>query len=346
MEPVTHMLTGAVLARAGFNRRAAYAVVAMAVAAELPDIDMLWAAGGPVTEFEHHRGITHTFLAIPVEAAVVTAVVYGFWRLRGRPETKAAQRWGLLFGGVLLALCSHILLDWTNNYGVRPFFPFDPHWYAGSFVFIFEPVLFGILVLALVLPGLFGLINSEVQSRETRFASSNWALGGLVLVLALYVFRFNEHAKALQLAAQDGPAEATRFFASPQPTNPYVWSTVAETPSVYRLGTVNTKSGLAEALRPSDTIYKPQSSLALLAAKRSYLGRVYLDWSSWPVLEESQDNSDPNHPLERVTFSDARFFYGAVIRGGKRPLSGSVLLDMSAPEGDRVVEMRMGRVQK
>ena len=346
MEPVTHLLTGAVLARAGFNRRAAYATVAMAVAAELPDIDMLWSAGGPVTGFEHHRGITHTFLAMPVEAAVVTAVAYGFWRLRGRPETKAVQRWGLLFGGVLLALCSHILLDWTNNYGVRPFFPFDPHWYAGSFVFIFEPVLFAILVLALVLPGLFGLINSEVGAQRRKFASSGWALGGLVLVLALYVFRFNEHAKALRLAEQDGPAEATRFFASPHPMNPYVWSTVAETPSVYQLGTVNTRSGLAEALRPADTIYKPQNSLALLAAKRSYLGRVYLDWSSWPVLAEEADSSDPNHPLTIVTFADARFLYAPVMRGGKVPLSGSVLLDMSAPEGDRVVEIRMGRVQK
>ena len=48
MEPVTHVLTGACLARAGFNRRAAYATLAMAVAAEFPDIDSLWAFRGPV----------------------------------------------------------------------------------------------------------------------------------------------------------------------------------------------------------------------------------------------------------------------------------------------------------
>ena len=33
MEPVTHFLTGAVLARAGFNRRTAYATLAMTLAA-------------------------------------------------------------------------------------------------------------------------------------------------------------------------------------------------------------------------------------------------------------------------------------------------------------------------
>ena len=48
MEPVTHFLTGAVLARAGFNRKAAYATLAMTLAAETPDLDTLWSVGGPV----------------------------------------------------------------------------------------------------------------------------------------------------------------------------------------------------------------------------------------------------------------------------------------------------------
>jgi inner membrane protein len=65
MEPVTHFLTGAVLSRAGFNRRTAYATLAMTLAAEAPDLDVLWAIRGPVASFQHHRGITHTFLRRP-----------------------------------------------------------------------------------------------------------------------------------------------------------------------------------------------------------------------------------------------------------------------------------------
>ena len=34
MEPITHLMTGAVLARTGFNRKAAYATLAMTIAAE------------------------------------------------------------------------------------------------------------------------------------------------------------------------------------------------------------------------------------------------------------------------------------------------------------------------
>ena len=51
MEPVTHFLTGACLGRSGFNRKTAYATLAMTLAAEAPDLDMFWRLRGPVDEF-------------------------------------------------------------------------------------------------------------------------------------------------------------------------------------------------------------------------------------------------------------------------------------------------------
>src|ERR1700736_940248 len=184
MEPITHLMTGACLARAGFNRKAAYAGVAMTIAAELPDIDVLWGIGGPIAAFQHHRGWTHTFLGMPVQTAAVVGVAWLWhrWKLRtggtryevqgtrdGVKKGPAPVRWGLLFLFVLVALGSHLLLDWTNNYGLRPFFPFNPRWYSGSIVFIFEPVLFVMLLGALVVPALFGLIGAEVGAKRTRF---------------------------------------------------------------------------------------------------------------------------------------------------------------------------------
>src|SRR5579875_3408268 len=84
MEPVTHLMTGAVLSRAGFNRKAAYATLAMTLAAEAPDLDTLWSIRGPVAAFQHHRGITHTFLGLPFEAAAILAAVWLLhrWRVR------------------------------------------------------------------------------------------------------------------------------------------------------------------------------------------------------------------------------------------------------------------------
>ena len=320
MEPVTHMLTGAVLSRAGLNRKAAYMTVAMVIAAEFPDIDTVWGALGPVASLEHHRGITHTFLGLPVEAAVLTAGFYAWHRWRGR-ATRTPVSWGWLYGGMLVALLSHLLLDWTNNYGVRPFFPFNPRWYAGSFVFIFEPVLFLILLAALVGPALFGLINAELGARRPLFRGRPSAIAGLIGIALLYALRFGEHAKALALTAQNAPASFLRASASPYPVNPFLWHVVADDGDHYQLQTMHTNTGLSDQPMPQDTLYKPAATLPLLVAKRSYLGRIYLDWSQYPVLNETIDTSDPNHRLSSVLFSDARFYYNVSFFHG-RPESG------------------------
>src|SRR5450755_4857162 len=135
LEPVTHFLTGACLARAGFNRKTAYATLAMTLAAEAPDLDVLWAFRGPVAAFQHHRGITHTLIAAPFVALVTTVVVWGIHKLR-KKKPKIEVRWGLVWLFSLIAALSHLLLDFTNNYGLRPFFPFNDKWYSWDIVFI------------------------------------------------------------------------------------------------------------------------------------------------------------------------------------------------------------------
>ena len=71
------MLTGACLSRAlGFPRRARYATLACVIAAELPDADFVYRIGGPVTYFQHHRGWTHAFWSLPLQAIFVVGLMY------------------------------------------------------------------------------------------------------------------------------------------------------------------------------------------------------------------------------------------------------------------------------
>ena len=76
MEPVTHFLTGACIGRVGFNRRTAYATLAATLAAEAPDLDIVWGWAGPVAGLAHHRGITHTLIAAPFVALAATGAVW------------------------------------------------------------------------------------------------------------------------------------------------------------------------------------------------------------------------------------------------------------------------------
>src|SRR5580692_10256145 len=202
MEPITHFLTGACIGRAGLNRKTACATVVATLAAEAADLDIFWGFDGPVEELKRHRGITHTFLGAPFVAAVIVAVIglSHTWlerrRARRRPPSavpddappsrrKPPLRWLWLYATALIASLSHILLDWTNNYGVRPFFPFNPRWYAGSFMFIAEPVLWVLILLALAVPWVLGLADREIGVRRPVFRGRSWAIFALLATFIL-----------------------------------------------------------------------------------------------------------------------------------------------------------------
>ena len=375
MEPVTHVLTGACLARSGLNRKAAYATAVMAVAAEFPDIDTLWSLRGPVSGFAHHRGITHTFLGIPFEAALLVGLAWLFHRHRTktrstrgsvRVQDAAPVRWGVLFLCAVLALLSHILLDYTNNYGVRPFFPFSAHWYAGSFVFIVDPLILVLLSAGLVLPLLFGLIKGEIGSKREVFQGAGWARAALVGLVALWCLRAYAHGRALELAGQQtmrapvdtaenqpGPSTedtgalappttrpmlpSSRSLASPDPFSPFRWYLASDFGPVYQLATVEL---LQNAYVPYRLLNKPEPSPCLRAAQTSRLGQVYLNWSPMPWLSASTDIPGELARADAaciVRLEDPRFMSSSSLltRGKQAPLTGTVLVD---PHGRIVAE--------
>ena len=134
MDPVTHMLTGACVSRAGLNRKSGLATLTLILALEAPDLDSLWYFGGSVAGLQHHRGITHSLVGAPFVAGVVTAGVYVIyrWMKRSGREPKLPPNWKLLYFYALAGALLHLFQDFTNNYGVRPFAPFIPNGIRGT----------------------------------------------------------------------------------------------------------------------------------------------------------------------------------------------------------------------
>ena len=309
MEPITHFLTGACLGRAGLNRKTALATLTLTLAAEAPDLDVLSRFGGPAFGFAHHRGFTHSFLGLPLDAAAVVGFVYLIWRLRGRKvkDPNLPPRWGLLFLYACLAGVSHILLDFTNNYGVRPFWPFSEKWYSWDIVFIFEPILFGFLLLGLIVPSFFSLIDNEVGARSRRPRGRVAATLALLGVILLWGLRDYEHRRAVSaLAARTYQnAEPLRVSAFPTMTNPFHWYGVVETPAFFALAPVDSLGPEVDPEGRLEIRYKPEETPVTLAAKNSYLGRVYLDWAQYPITEtETLDSPEAGYIVE---FVDLRF---------------------------------------
>ena len=352
MEPVTHFLVGACIGRAGLNRKTVYATLAAILAAEAADLDVLWAFGGPVEELKHHRGITHTFLGAPVVAGVVVGLVWLLNRWveahrrrklaaapartveRGAPGPRLPQpvRWGWLYSTALISALSHLLLDWTNNYGLRPFFPFNPRWYAGSFVFIAEPVLWALLLL--------GLVAGEIGARRKEFRGRGWAIFALAGMVVLWGWRWAEHAHAQALVenTQITAVPVKRVALEPYPINPFRWHAILETADFYQTAEIDTRSGEIDSDPRRDVLFKPSATAATEAAKRTPLGQAYLDWGTWAVVRDvgqepvagmNAPELGPNRTWTTVEFSDLRFAYSYLGTGratGRSPLGGWVYI--------------------
>ncbi|MFY9559740.1 MAG: metal-dependent hydrolase [Terriglobales bacterium] len=311
MDPVTHFLLGATLSRAGLNRKTALATATMTLAAEAPDLDILGYFGGSVYGFAHHRGFTHSFLGLPLVAAVVVGFMYLVWRLvrRRTRDPNLLPRWGVLFGYAYLAGLSHILLDFTNSYGVRPFWPLSERWFSWDIVDIWEPVLWMVLILGLILPSFFSLINEEIGARRKgppgRFAATVALLG----VCACWGFRDYEHRRAVAILESQTyqGAEPLRISAYPYRINPFRWYGVAETPAAFAMMNVDSLMPEVDPEGRMQIRYKPEETPATLAAKKSYLGRVYLDWTQYPVTETEQ--VDEVSVAYVVRFRDLRYSY-------------------------------------
>ena len=298
----------------------------MTLAAEAPDLDVLGRFRGPVFGFAHHRGFTHSFVGLLIVSAVVVGFMYVVWRLRGRRtnDPDLPPRWGLLFGLAYLAGLSHILLDFTNNYGVRPFWPFWERWYEWDIVFIVEPLLLAVLTLGLVVPALFGLVDQEIGRKLKGPRGRGAAIAALAAMVLLWGVRDFEHRRAVNAlwALRYEKAEPVRVGAFPTYLNPFVWHGVVETQEFFAVADVDSSVPDVDPGNSLQRIDKPVETPATLAAKASYLGRFYVDWARFPITH-TEPTPDGGYI---VYFHDLRFGQ-SLPAGGRSPLSAGVVLD-------------------
>lgn len=147
MDNLTHSLVGATAAKAGLERLSPGATLLCILAANSPDADVAILLFGDRWDYlQHHRGITHSIIGTAFLALLLPLIFYAvdrLWaRLRGHPPK--TQFRGLLIASLIVS-ATHPLLDWTNNYGVRPLLPWSPRWFYGDLVFIIDPFLWVVL---------------------------------------------------------------------------------------------------------------------------------------------------------------------------------------------------------
>ncbi|MEP6766675.1 MAG: metal-dependent hydrolase [Gemmatimonadaceae bacterium] len=197
MDNVTHALAGCLLAEATtvflekrgvtVTRRVRSALFAVGIiSAELPDTDLLYAGNvlgmGKLGYMLHHRGYTHT-----VVFAIVGALLVWWAALALRKELRDGSLKGTILTLALVGTFSHLALDYSNSYGVHPFWPMSGQWYYGDAVFIIEPWL-----MIAVLPPLLLLVRGKV-------GKSIYGVTLAAVILATWMIGFVERDVAIAI---------------------------------------------------------------------------------------------------------------------------------------------------
>jgi inner membrane protein len=302
MDNITHTLTGLALSRAGLNRWHPQAAVLLMLSANAPDADIVAASRGSLAYFEAHRGITHAIASAPVMAMLCVLVVGAFSRsLRG---WKAA--WGLC----LIGVASHLLLDWTNAYGIRLFLPFSGNWLHLDLNNLIDLWIWAVLFLAWLGPWLGRLVSSEMGAP----AGSGRALALFALsFIVVYDFgRGLAHQRAVETlnarVYQGGPP--IRAAAFPESfANPFVWSGWIERPDFVMHFEIN----LREDFDPAKgvIIYKAQPGPAINAAREVQPVEAFLKFAQYP-LWQVVPVAEPEG-ARRVELHDWRFPFTASV---------------------------------
>src|SRR6478672_8893094 len=143
MDPFTHTLVGLTAAKTGLEKLSPLATTVCVLAANSPDSDIIV---GLTTDrwnyLHHHRGITHSIVGVIALALIVPTLVWLIdwaWARFRKQRAKSRYRGLLLVSAI--ATATHPLMDWTNNYGVRPFLPWSGRWVYGDLVFIVDPYI-------------------------------------------------------------------------------------------------------------------------------------------------------------------------------------------------------------
>ncbi len=302
MDNLTHTLTALALSQAGLNRKTRFATVVLIVGGNLPDVDLVASFAGSATYLKYHRGITHSIPGITVLAAVLAGIAYYLGRKAAPPKKSAPQLHGWwLLGLAWIATASHLVMDFTNSYGVRPFLPFSGRWYARDIIYVIDPLLWGLLATGLGLPVIFRLVSEEVGAKKPGFQRG--AIFSLCSLVLLWGLRDLAHRRVLSQLdshtyARDNPRRVGAF---PSPLNPFAWTGVVETDSAFHVLPANALDDDVDA-EHTRVFRKAEPSPALEAAMKTRTAIIFSDFARfpWAQSEESEGGFE-------VTLRDLRF---------------------------------------
>ena len=280
---------GLFLARTGLDELTPRATAIMVVAANVPDIDVVSWLGGNAAYLHYHRNITHSLIAAPLMALLAVALV--------RMISKTPLRWRNAWIVALIAVASHLILDFTNVYGIRFLLPFSGRWFHQDIASVVDLGIWAILFLGVAAPFLTRLVGSEIGERNPNAGKAGLAVIALLLLAGYDYGRSLLHDRAVAIMDSHtyNGLGSRRVGAFPE-QNPLLWTGIAELSNAFVEVPLDLRGSFHEA--DEQTYFKPPRTQSIEAALQTLPFQRLLEFVQWPlwILE-------PN----RVSLVDLRF---------------------------------------
>ncbi len=220
MDPLTHGLSGALLARATWSARDAARGLGAAertavgfAAALFPDIDYVVFWVDPLRYINVHQGWTHSLVLMPVWALLLAPLLaHAVARWTGR-----LRKWRAYYGICVLGIGAHIGGDVITAYGTELWAPLSGMRLAWPIAFVIDPYFCAILI-----AGLWGAFRFR-SARPAR-----WGLLGLGAYLCVQALCWYQALGLARHHAERRNQEAAEVQAFAQPFSPFNWKLIAE----------------------------------------------------------------------------------------------------------------------
>jgi LexA-binding, inner membrane-associated putative hydrolase len=321
LDNLTHSLFGLTLARTPLGRGGRATTVALLLASNAPDIDIVATAGGAARYLQWHRGPTHGPLGIVGLGLLVAAIVAMGDRWWPPNTDRPRARLGHLWIVSMIAVAFHVLMDLPTSYGTRTLSPFAWTWFAEDW----EPIV-DIYVLAILGAGLwFGRARTATnrlarQSSWLTQAGMRNAAIALTLMVVNYGVRAVSHHEAIVRAPRifgaqlPGPCHdavpsgqpmdhwprtsnpepsdrqgrcLVEIAATPDFLSPFRWRLIAHLSDAYEVRRVDLLSGTgrqpASNVRIVATHYPNVWTPAIRKAAQSPAAQTFLGFSRFPA---------------------------------------------------------------
>ena len=294
MDPVTHAITSFALARGFFPRRPWWFVLGVVLAGTIADLDLVSALVGPGPYLTSRHTFTHSIAGILVGISLAIGIAFLVRPKSGPPPilrqgmqmtgpTRDAGIEWLMIAATLAAV-AHELMDLGTSAGVASLWPWRQTQFAWDWLPRVDPWILALLLAGILLPELFGLVGSEIGTKDKSPRGRNGALVALTLVLFYVGARATLHGNAVaQLDAHTYRGELPqRLAAYADPVSLANWHGVVETAN--QICVVNVPATESARFDPESGLctHKPEDSSLLQAAQQTADVKKFLQASHFP----------------------------------------------------------------